>query len=135
MGDGDDNGAALDMAEKVIGSIPDSLTGADLSAVANGALRRALSRLCDEVDQQVKLLEDDACGGDVIATAAAAAATFTDNVNTAAAIDCLVSTWTERQLIPTVTADDIIESAKEISPSVDGNEIMRCEEVKRQFCG
>merc|ERR1712150_189505 len=47
VGDADNNGAALDMAEKVIDSIPDSLTGADLSAVANGALRRALSRLCD----------------------------------------------------------------------------------------
>ena len=43
----------------MIDHVPDELSGADFSAVANGALRRALERLCDEVDRAVVSLQDN----------------------------------------------------------------------------
>mmetsp|Transcript_14419 Transcript_14419/g.29075 ORF Transcript_14419/g.29075 Transcript_14419/m.29075 type:complete len:198 (+) Transcript_14419:825-1418(+) len=113
---------AYSVIDQVIDSIPASLSGADLSAVAKGALMRSLRRLCDEADNELKRRRQKQQSPN------GPTATLTD-VNT------IIEEWDEDKLVPTVTAEDFIVAARDVTPSVGKKELANYEKLKDQFCG
>lgn len=96
------------MAAIVIDRIPQSLSGADFSGVASGALMLALERVCDEVDY-------------------AAASNKTTVKST-------LRDWSEDRLTPRVRAEDFIASANDINPSVSEVELKKYEAMRNEYC-
>ena len=103
---------SFSMASQVIDSIPDSLSGADFSAVASGALTRSLKRQCEKADAEVSRQDEN-------------------NLN----LEGFIAELAEEHLVPTVTADDIILAAMLVNPSVDQRDLKTYETLKEQFCG
>jgi len=118
----ENNQDAYSVIDEVIDSIPASLSGADLSAVAKGALMRSLRRLCDEADNELKRQRQKQQSPN------GPTATLTD-VNT------IIEEWDEDKLVPTVTAEDFIVAARDVTPSVGKKELANYEKLKDQFCG
>ena len=112
------NSTSQIIALEVINSIPETLTGADLSAVASGALMRALKRLCDRADEQLSkesMMQEHlpSCNQ---------------------SLESIFTEWSEDELIPTVTAKDLIEAAKDVVPSVNENDLALYEDMKVKYC-
>ena len=102
--------------DEVIDSIPVSLSGADLSAVAKGALMRSMKRLCDEADAELTRIRSRGEDSD------------------AADIETVVNDWDVEKLVPKVRAEDFVIAAKDITPSVSAKELANYERLKEQFC-
>ena len=111
------------IVEEAINSIPESLSGADLSSVASGALMRSIRRLCSEVES-------------------AALKRSVDGKNEASMhLDSIIEEWEASredgsyQLQPIVTLQDIKEAAKNVVPSINERELFRYESIKSQIEG
>ena len=102
---------AFAMASKVIDAIPSSMSGADFSAVASGALMQALQRLCDEVDNEVS-----------------------SNSSPDSNIEDVVAMWPEERLVPKVKVEDFIAAAEKIHPSVSDDDIQKYEAMRNEYC-
>ena len=110
------NQSAHTVIDEIIDSIPASLSGADLSAVAKGALMRSMKRLCDEADAELVRIRSQ------------------KEDSHAADIETVVNKWDEERLVPTVKAEDFIIAAKDVTPSVGAKELANYERLKEQFC-
>ncbi len=106
-------GEALDISRKVVAKLPSRLTGADFSTIASGALLQAVERLCRQADaeQVTATLER---GRDV-------------------ELHEILEGWDVTRCTPTVLLDDILEAAKEVTPSVSQAELDRYERLKEQY--
>jgi peroxin-6 len=114
--DGIDRSEVLSEAMK---SFPPTLSGADLSAVASGALMRALKRVCDLVEEEARRINsiNGADGKSV------------DAVD----INDVMESWTDEQLQPTVLVEDFVHAAKDIVPSISEDDLKRFEMLRDQF--
>ena len=113
------NSTPHSIALKVIDSIPQTLTGADLSAVASGALMRALKRLCDKADEQ--LSKKKSMIQERISSC---------NLN----LESIFSEWSEDELTPMVTTDDLIKAARDVVPSVSKKDLALYKDMKDKYC-
>lgn len=111
---------AYDVIDQVIDSIPASLSGADLSAVAKGALMRSLRRLCQQAETELQQRQNQQRSD--------------DPTTTLIDIDTIINEWDEDKLVPTVTAEDFIFAAREVTPSVSKEELENYERLRAQFC-
>ncbi len=103
-----DGKSAHSIVNEVIDAIPNSLSGADFSSVASGALLAALQRVCDQVDRK--------------------AAEKQISVE-----DAMLDLSLE-ELSPMVSCQDIITAAKDVQPSVSEKELKRYEVLKAEYC-
>ncbi len=103
---------AKTMASKVIDAIPSSMSGADFSAIASGALMLALQRVCDEVDAEVASAESP----DV------------------KSVEDVVHIWPEDRLVPKVKVEDFINATKSVHPSVSEDDIQKYESMRSEYC-
>jgi SpoVK/Ycf46/Vps4 family AAA+-type ATPase len=101
------------MAAAIVDELPRNLTGADLSTIATGGLLRATERLCRQADDEIsRLLEE---GGEQVT------------------VDEVLALWEEKRLEPVVTLQDLLESAKDVVPSVSAAELEKYESLRDQF--
>jgi peroxin-6 len=100
---------AYTMACRVIDQIPVSLSGADFSAIASGAMMIALERVCDNIDNAMSLL-DYHCS-----------------------VEDFVRSNKDFDAIPRVTATDLISSASKVIPSVTEAELQRYESLRNEY--
>ena len=91
------------IAQQVVDHLPPNLTGADFSAIASGALRRSLERVCNEAEDEL----------------ASRARRRTRHLT----LDDVLDEWDEERLIPVVKCDDLIEASKEVVPSVSAKQL------------
>jgi len=56
-----------------------------------------------------------------------------DGSELAVDIDDVMESWSTEQLQPTMTADDFVEAAKEIVPSISAQDLAKFEQLQRQF--
>ena len=99
----------MTMATLVINDMPKSLSGADFSAVASGAMMRSLKRLCDQANEELLIRNGDA------------------------GVEEIILNWDPKKQTPLVTAEDLIQTAKNIQPSVTAEDLMHYERLKDQF--
>ncbi len=117
-----ENGVSAEiMADKVIDHLPQSLTGADFSAVCNGALMMAVKRLCDQADDELNEMITDhrSCIG-------------TDN-DRKVDVGGILSRWDEDKLKPKVTSDDFIRAAQAVVPMIKEEDLMKFEALRNKF--
>jgi peroxin-6 len=104
-----------EMAAAIVKELPCNLTGADLSTIATGGLLRATERLCRQADDEIQVLRlQDA--GDEQAT-----------------VDEVLALWEEDRLEPVVTLQDLLESGKDVVPSVSAAELEKYESLRDRF--
>ena len=114
---------ATDIVNEIIHYIPESLSGADLSAVASGAMMRSMRRLCSEVEEEV-IEKSHISIRDISKLRADIMSNWND------------SFFQRREkLTPTVTIEDIKEAAKDVVPSINELEMQRYESIKSQIQG
>jgi SpoVK/Ycf46/Vps4 family AAA+-type ATPase len=90
------------------------LTGADLSTIATGGLLRATERLCRQADDEISRLQSEVADEQVT-------------------VDEVLALWKEERLEPVVTLQDLMESAKDVVPSVSAAELEKYESLRDQF--
>jgi peroxin-6 len=108
---------AIQMAESVIDNFPDSLTGADFSAICNDALMFAVNRLCSQAKEELKQTHQSGNGingekgtvGDIIAK------------------------WDERRRIPIVTSDDFIAASAKLVPMLKDEDLKKYEALRQKL--
>jgi SpoVK/Ycf46/Vps4 family AAA+-type ATPase len=107
------------MAQAVVSTLPPRLTGADLSTIASGAMLQAVQRLCRQADkEQQRLAQEQRDGSGVVVT-----------------IEQILEGWDNDQRTPIVRLDDLLEAAKEVTPSVSQTELDRYERLREQYSG
>lgn len=115
-----EDGCAPDtVLEIAMQSFPPTLSGADLSAVASGALMRGLKRVCDQIEEEARSINLEKG--------------FNEGSEMAIDIDDVMESWPAEKLQPVLTTDDFIEAAKDIVPSISSQDLKRFEELQRQF--
>jgi peroxin-6 len=100
------------LARLVVDRLPPNLTGADFSAVASGALRKSLERVCSQAEDELKrrrVTEADLT------------------------LDSVLDEWGEDRLVPVVSADDLMEASKDVVPSVSAKQLADYERLRVQF--
>jgi len=102
----------VEMARQVVDQLPSNLTGADFSAIASGALRRSLERVCNAAEDELKIRKRS---------------------NSQLTLDSLLDEWEEDRLVPVVTGDDLTEASKDIVPSVSAKQLADYERLRVQF--
>lgn len=100
-------------------SFPPTLSGADLSAVASGALMRGLKRVCKRIEEEVRSINLEK-GVD-------------NDSELAVDIDDMMESWRKEQLQPMMTVNDFVEAAKEIVPSISSQDLENFERLQTQF--
>jgi SpoVK/Ycf46/Vps4 family AAA+-type ATPase len=110
---------AATVLEGAMESFPPTLSGADLSAVASGALMLGIKRVCDRIEDEARRVNS----GRGIA----------DGSEMAVDIDDVMNTWGKDKLRPVMTAEDFVEAAKEIVPSISSADLERFEALQKQF--
>ena len=103
-----DGKSAHSIVNEVIDAIPNSLSGADFSSVASGALLAALQRVCDQVDRKAAEMQKS--------------------------VEDAMLDLSSEELTPTVSCQDIITAAKDVQPSVSEEELKRYEVLKAEYC-
>lgn len=114
--------AGIDRASilrKAMESFPPTLSGADLSAVASGALMRGLKRVCDKAEEEMWLINSKRG--------------VENNSEMAVDIDDVMDLWQDVQLEPVMTVDDFVEAAKDIVPSISEQDLKNFEVLQKQF--
>jgi peroxin-6 len=119
--DGCDAATVLDQA---MDSFPPTLSGADLSAVASGALMRGLKRVCDTIEEEARKLNDEK---NIVAGSSSS------SENIAVDVDDVMDSWSKDRLQPTLIAEDFIEAAKDIAPSISSTDLQHFENLQRQY--
>lgn len=102
----------VELARQVVDELPPNLTGADFSAIASGALRRSLERVCSKAEEELKCRQREE-----------------SNLT----LDMVLDEWNEDRLVPVVTGDDLIEASKEVVPSVSAKQLADYERLRVQF--
>ena len=102
----------VELAHQVIDQLPPNLTGADFSAIASGALRRSLERVCNKAEEELKERQREE-----------------GNIT----LDNILDEWNEDRLMPVVTGDDLIEASKEVVPSVSAKQLADYERLREHF--
>ena len=97
---------ATSTLDRAMESFPPTLSGADLSAVASGALMQGLKRVCEQIEKEVN---DD-----------------TD-------VDDVMKSWSKEQLQPKMIVEDFVEAAKKIVPSISKQDLENFERLQKQF--
>lgn len=110
----DDGMDASTIAETVVDHLPESLTGADFSAVCHGALMIAVKRLCSEADEELKQIHKN-------------------DTNKGLHVEEVVSGWEKKRRIPKVRADDFIMAAKKVVPMITKEDLQKFEELRQKF--
>ena len=120
--------AASTVIEQAMESFPTTLSGADLSAVASGALVRGLRRVCNQIEEEAERLTLEKTGSikDGNNDEAGSQLAYVD-------IDDVMESWKKEQLQPTIKAEDFVEAAKNIVPSITAHDLEKFERLKRQF--
>jgi peroxin-6 len=93
-------------------SLPRNATGADLSTIASSALLRATRRICAEADEEL---------------------TRRQSQGEAVSLEHVLDSWDESRLRPLVQLDDLLESAKYVTASVDESELQRYASLRDEF--
>ena len=120
---------AATVLEQAMDSFPPTLSGADLSAVASGALMRGLKRVCDTIEEEARKLNDEKNIG---------TGSYSSNVggpaeNIAVDVDDVMDSWSKDRLQSTLIAEDFIEAAKDIVPSISSTDLQHFENLQRQY--
>jgi len=110
---------ASTVLEQAMESFPPTLSGADLSAVASGALMQGLKRICQQIEEEVLSINSEKG--------------VENNSELAVDIDDVMASWSKEQLQPTMTVNDFVEAAKEIVPSISPQDLESFEKLQRQF--
>ena len=110
---------AATILEEAMESFPPTLSGADLSAVASGALMRGLKRVCKRIEEEVYSINSEK-GVD-------------NDSELAVDIDDVMESWSKEQLQPMMTVNDFVEAAKEIVPSISAQDLENFERLQTQF--
>lgn len=110
---------AAGVIERAMDSFPPTLSGADLSAVASGALMQGLKRVCEQIEEEARStnLEN---GVD-------------SDSEMAVDIDDVMESWSKEQLQPMMVVEDFVNAAKEIVPSISNQDLADFEKLQRQF--
>lgn len=111
---------AATVLEQAMDSFPPTLSGADLSAVASGALMRGLKRVCDTIEEEARNLNDKKNIG-------------SGSGGPALDVDDVMDSWSKDRLQPTLIAEDFIEAAKDIVPSISSTDLQHFENLQRQY--
>ncbi|CAJ1937167.1 unnamed protein product [Cylindrotheca closterium] len=98
-------GDPFEIARKVVDQMPPRLTGADLSAIATGALSRAAGRLCSQAEEERMQLE----------------MTRGKKVD----ISEVLGVWDEQQRTPVVLLDDLLAVSSQMTPSLSEEELKK----------
>ncbi|KAL3939684.1 MAG: hypothetical protein SGBAC_005629 [Bacillariaceae sp.] len=106
-------GDPFEVARSVVDQMPPRLTGADLSAIATGALSRAATRLCSQAEEERRQLETTR--------------------GKAVDISEVLGAWGENQRTPVVLLDDFLAVASQVTPSLSEEELKHYEGLRRQF--
>eukprot|EP00978_Attheya_sp_CCMP212_P016617 scaffold43696_cov48-Attheya_sp.AAC.6 len=114
-----DNQSASNVVAQVIDGIHPSLTGADFSAIASGALMKSLQRLCHQAETEAKRLNNQRN----IETNGTPPTTAQD----------VLSGWDEDMLEPVVLAQDLLDAAQDVVPSVTEQDLVAYESLRSQF--
>ena len=110
---------ASTVLEQAMESFPPTLSGADLSAVASGALMQGLKRVCQQIEEEVYSINSEN-GVD-------------EESELAVDINDVMASWSKEQLQPTMTVNDFVEAAKDIVPSISPQDLESFEKLQRQF--
>jgi peroxin-6 len=102
----------LELAMRVVSELPPRLTGADLSAVASGALSHAVQRLCRKADEELQKVSVE---------------------NKGISMEQVLEGWHIEQRTPTVELEDLLEASKEVSPTLSQSELERYERLRQQY--
>ncbi len=105
---------ASTIAEEVVDHLPQSLTGADFSAVCHGALMIAVKRLCSEADEELEQFRKN-------------------DTNKGLDIEKVILGWEKKKRIPKVRADDFIMAAKKVVPMITKVDLQKFEELRQKF--
>ena len=103
--DGEDH---ISLASKVIDFIPDSLSGADFSGIASGALMLALQRTCEDAENEAN--------------------------STGLPLEEILSKWPKERLKPCVELEDFLFVANTVQPSVTDRDLSQYHAMQLQFC-
>jgi peroxin-6 len=106
-------GPALDVAREVVSRLPPNLTGADLSTIASGALLKAVQRLCNQADDEVR--------------------SANERNETIVTLDQVLEGWEEDRRVPIVTTEDLIVASREVVPSVTLRDMEKYDRLREQF--
>lgn len=98
----------ISIASKVVDSIPESLSGADFSGIASGALMLSLQRTCEEADREAE----------------AKGSTLED----------ILINWPKEKLTPSVKVDDFLVAAKTVHPSINSSDLSKYDAMRIEFC-
>ena len=104
---------AAEYASSVIAqSLPQNVTGADLSTIASSALLRATHRMCAEADEELARRQGQ---------------------GEAVTLEQVLDSWDESRLRPLVQLDDLLDSAKRVTASVEESELQRYARLRDEF--
>jgi len=106
-------GDHLEIARIVVSQLPPRLTGADLSAIATGALSKAAMRLCSQAEFERMQLE----------------VTRGKKVD----ISEILVSWSEEKRIPLVLLEDLLAVSSQLTPSLSEEELKRYQALRLQF--
>merc|ERR1712238_457412 len=125
--DGNENGNATTASERmarlVVERLPPRLSGADMSKLSSAAMLHALRRLCQEAEQERKLLQQQQQQDN------------TDHTHTTMiTVDQILEKWGEEKCTTVITLEDLYEASKGISPSVSEQEMERYERLRIEHC-
>jgi peroxin-6 len=99
-------------ASAIAQSLPQNVTGADLSTIASSALLRATHRICAEADEELTRLQGQ---------------------GEAVTLEQVLDSWDESRLNPLVQLDDLLDSAERVTASVDESELLRYASLRDEF--
>lgn len=102
----------VELALQVVNQLPPNLTGADFSAIASGALRLSLERICNQAEEELKRRQ---------------------TVESQLTLGNVLDEWDESQLIPVVTSNDLFQASKDVVPSVSAMQLADYERLRVQF--
>lgn len=126
-------GSPMDIANDVVGRLPNNLTGADLSAIASGALMLATQRLCAEADVEVKILQQSNRLQQHGEEPTLQYEEKRQHEEQLMLLDQVLTDWDDERLTPVVTIQDFLDASKDIIPSVSEAELQRYERLRVQF--
>lgn len=99
------DGDPMQISLAVVNELPPHLSGADFAAVASGALMRSLKRLCEAAEHQVTPF---------------------------LSLDDVLENWGD-DMIPVVTAADLIAASEEVVASVTPQDLRRYQRLQEEF--
>ena len=100
-------------------SFPPTLSGADLSAVASGALMSGLKRVCKQVEDEMSRLNSER--------------KLSNAIELDVDVDDVMEKWGKERLEPSIIAQDFVDAARRIVPSISQAEMESFEQLRLQF--